>query len=128
MADGGHVVWPVSRSEAAQVLVEDDIERPMQAVLDVPVLSDRASEQFGVERERAEVEAPLAAELSVPLDAGFHSGDGFEAGKARLSGEAPVGVEESDIVADGVAAPLDAAMIAVDGVVDEQARGWWRDR
>jgi hypothetical protein len=103
--------------------VEDDVEHPVQAVLDVPVLSDGAGECFGVEGKRAEVDAAITTDLSAALDLGFHHGDGFEARKSRFTREAAVGLQECDVVADGVVALFDAAVIAIGGVEDEQARG-----
>ena len=36
MFDKRHVLWAVSRSQASEVVVEDDVQDPMQAALDAP--------------------------------------------------------------------------------------------
>ena len=37
-------------TQPVEVFVEDDVEHPVQPVLDVPVRANGACEQFGVER------------------------------------------------------------------------------
>ena len=47
--DDGHVLRPRTCSEASQVVMEDDVEDPVKAVLDVPVTSYGGGEGLGVE-------------------------------------------------------------------------------
>ena len=37
--DHGHVLRPVEAAQACEIVVEDDIENPMQPVLDAPMAS-----------------------------------------------------------------------------------------
>ena len=37
MADGGHVLWGVIGSHTRSILMEDDIQRPVQCIFDGPV-------------------------------------------------------------------------------------------
>src|SRR5690348_4176599 len=101
----------------------------MQAVLDVPVAPDGAGEQPGVERQGGEVVAALAAGdgaiAAAALDLGLHPRDGAQTRETRLAGEAPVGGEPVHVVADPVAAGLDAAVPAIDGLTFAVQRGAW---
>ncbi len=92
MPDGGDVLWPGAGSQAAEIVVEHDVEHPMQAVLDMPVASHRGGEQLGVERSGGQVEAPFEAGATVALDLdlglglGLDDGDGARPGKRGSSG------------------------------------------
>ena len=70
----------------------------------------------------AEVVAPGDGGLAVALDLGLDHGDGGEAGEARLAGEAAIGDEPVDVVADGMTAHLDAAVVAVGGLERSRPR------
>ena len=48
--DHGHVLRPVEAAQPGEIIVEDDIENPMQPVLDAPMGADCRGEGFGVER------------------------------------------------------------------------------
>ena len=104
MPKGGHALG------AAEILVEDDVERPTEAVLGGPVLSNGSGEEVSVERQRADVEAALVADRSVSLDFGVHHGEGRDAGTAWLTPEASVDAEDAHVVDDGMVAPFDAVV------------------
>ncbi len=58
--DDGHVFGSVAGSEAGEIVVEDDIQDPVQSVLDVPVaahgaIARRTGEGLGVEPGGGEI-------------------------------------------------------------------------
>ena len=59
MADGGEVGRAVALSDAALVLAVDDIEHPMEAVLDTSMLARGMGERGGIGGDRGDVEAGL---------------------------------------------------------------------
>ena len=69
MADGGHVVGAVALAQAGLVVAEGDIEHPVQAILDRPVLADGLG---GGEGSGGDEMAGFAAAASDGLDAGLH--------------------------------------------------------
>ncbi len=50
MFDDGHVFRAVSSPQSGEIVVEDDVEHPVQAVFHTPVRAHRAGEGLGVER------------------------------------------------------------------------------
>ena len=114
--DSGHVLRPGAGSQAAEILVEHHVEDPVQTVLDMPMASHGVGEQFGVKRHGGQVVASFEAGAAVALDLGLDHGDGAQPGEPRLTREPPCGGEPIDLVADHVAADLDAAMVAVGGL------------
>ena len=58
MAHRGHVPGGGSGSQAAEIVVEDDVHVPVQAVLDAPVRAHGGGELLGTERRGGDVEAP----------------------------------------------------------------------
>jgi len=113
VADSGHVLRSGAGSQAAEILVEHHVEDPVQTVLDMPMASHGVGEQFGVKRHGGQVVAPFEAGAAVALDLGLDHGNGGQPGEPRLAGEPPCGGEPVDLVADHVAADLDAAMVAI---------------
>ena len=55
----------------------------------------------------------MEAGAAVALDPGFDHGDGAQPWEARLSGAPPIGGRKAHVVADEVAADLDAAVVAI---------------
>jgi len=49
--DDSHVLRYVAASQPGEIVVEHDVEHPVQAVLDAPVGADRGGEALGVEGE-----------------------------------------------------------------------------
>jgi hypothetical protein len=47
--DGGHIFWSVFGSEPHEVVVEDDVEDPMEPVFDAPMGANGAREKSVVE-------------------------------------------------------------------------------
>lgn len=87
-ADGGEVGRAVASADAALVFVRDDIEHPMEGILDAPMLAGGASEFDCIRADRGAIEAGLAGGLLARFVAlGLDRGD---AGMAMLvrSGQA----------------------------------------
>src|SRR3546814_9170491 len=102
--------------------MEDDIEDPVQAVLDAPMGAPGMGEGLGIEPGGGEIIAAFALDLAAAFDAGLDHGDGGEAGEARFAGIAAVREEPVDGMADGVAAAFEAAMIVVEGLDRKSTR------
>ena len=116
-----------------EVLVQDHVEHPVQAVLDLPVRAHDRKEPGGGERPREQVVAGRGGRLVALLARG---GDLADRGEAREG----VGFgEPGDVVEERATAGLDPAVVAVGGdgavvrrrlgVVEQQAdvvvqRGW----
>src|SRR3954453_16700704 len=113
--DDGHVGWPMTGSQAGEVIAEDDIEHPVQSVLDAPMSAHDASEAVDVEPGRAEIVALLPLDRAVSLGLTRHHADGGQSGEAELARIAAGGEQPVDIMADCMAAGLDPAVFAVDG-------------
>jgi hypothetical protein len=107
--DGGKVGGAIARSDAAFVFAQDDVEDPMQAVLDAPMLACGTGEPGGVRSDRADVEAGLAgSRLAGLLAHGLDHGDAGQIRPLRMALAQP-----GDVAGDPVAAKLDAAMIGI---------------
>ena len=102
-------------AQAGEVVAENDVQDPMQPVLDLPMGAHGVGKAGGVAFGRGQIVAAGDAGRAGALDLGFDHHDGLEAGKAGLAGVAAVG-QPSDIATDGVMTGLDPAMIAI-GVV-----------
>ncbi len=50
MSDDGEVLRAEAGAQAAEVVVEDDVEDPVETVLDAPVGGRGAGQEFGVGR------------------------------------------------------------------------------
>ncbi|SEF03348.1 hypothetical protein SAMN05519104_7960 [Rhizobiales bacterium GAS188] len=108
-----------------EIFVEDDVENPVQPVLDAPMGADRGRERFGIELRRSQIISPLSRDRSVSLDASFEHADHGEVGEARLVGVTAIREQPVDLVADDKATLLDAVVIAVGGLVlGLQHIGW----
>lgn len=116
MLDGGHVLGAMAGPEPGEVVVEDDVQHPVEAVLDAPVCADRPGEGDGVELGGGQVVAAGGGGVAVAFDDGLDHADGGEARKARLAGMTAVGGEPGDVVGHGMASYLDPAVIAVGGL------------
>src|SRR3954470_14568957 len=122
--DHGHVGGAVAGPQPGEVLVEDDIQDPVQPVLDAPVGPYRAGEARRVEGGGGEIVAPFPLDLAAALGGALDHADHGEAGKGDLAGVAPAGEQPGHVVADGVAADLDPAVPAVGGLEGvERTRG-----
>jgi hypothetical protein len=108
-AQAGEVFGRMILAGAHPVLVEDDIEHPVQAVLDLPVGAHDREETGGGERPREQVVAGGERGPAVLLARGGDLADRPEAGKFVGFGE------PGDVVDDRGAAGLDAAVVAVGG-------------
>jgi len=110
-------------SISGPILVEADVEHPMHAVLDAPMGARGFGELFGRQTRRGEVIAARSADLAVAFDLGFDAGDGGERGHGGAIRVGFGGKEPVDVMDDGVATGLDAAVIGVDGLAMVGDRG-----
>lgn len=116
-ADDGEVFVAVIFAVSGAVLVEGDVERPAQAVLDAQM---RSHGLCGARREKArrrELIATRARNLAVALELRLDPDDGREPQHRRLVGIARVRTEPGDIVDGGAAARLGAAVVGIDRFV-----------
>jgi hypothetical protein len=61
MSDDGHFFGSVTLAQARLIVVEDDIEHPMQSVFDAPMAADRLGEVLSRDWARGDEQAGLAA-------------------------------------------------------------------
>ena len=85
--------------------------------------ADGAGQQAGIEGQRGQEEPPRRGELAIAFGDGLDHGDGAQAGKARLAWGTAGAVQPGHVVADKVAAGLEAAMVGVGGLEDRQGLG-----
>src|SRR4051812_49625428 len=109
----GHVGGAVAGPQPGEVVLEHHVQDPVQAVLDPPAAAHRAGEGGGVEAGRAQVVAPLPLDLAAAPGPALDHADHGEAGEGDLARVAPVREQPGHLVADGVAADLDPAVVAV---------------
>lgn len=64
MTDHGHVCRSVDGSQAHEIIVEDDVENPVEAVFDAPVGANGSGELSGGQHRRREVIASGCAGFS----------------------------------------------------------------
>ncbi len=88
----------------------------MQTVFDPPMAAHGATECFGIELDRTQIVVRLALNGAGLFPLTFDHAQSGEAGKLELSRIATIGEQPIDLVADGVAAGLDPAVIGVDGL------------
>jgi len=117
MAVEFHVGWAAVDPQAHQIVVEDDVEHPVEAVFDAPMGADGAGESRCVEVGGGGVVAPRGGRAAGTFDDALDHADHGEAGKARFAGKAAVGDEPCDVGGDAVSPDLDATVIAVGGLV-----------
>ena len=113
VADDGHLGWTVSGSRSCGVLAEDDVEHPVQGVLDGPVASHGAGELGRAHPARGDVEASLDAGCALFVDARLDAGEDGDAGEAIFAGKAAVAVEPADVGRHADDAFFDAAVTFV---------------
>jgi hypothetical protein len=113
VADGGEVGRSVALSAATLVLAVDDVEHPMEGVLDAPMLALGMGELGGIGGDRGDVEAGLAGGRLARFLA--HRLNHADAGEVGPKGVALL--HPGDITDDPVAAGLDAAMIGIAGLM-----------
>src|SRR3954467_7129969 len=96
-------------SDAAEVLMEDDIEDPVEAILDAPMAADGAGEERGIGRQAGEEVARFARDSVADPSSGLDADDAAEAGPAT------VGVDVGEVLwiadreaAAGLGAPMGA--------------------
>ena len=104
MFDCGHVLRSVVGAQAHQVVVEDYIQHPVQAVFDPSVGADGAGEEGRVDWQGGKKEAAGAGGFAIAFDLRFDHGDGFQAWETRLAGGAAWRLQPTRVMADPVAA------------------------
>ena len=109
--EGGEVGGSVLGSDAAFVVAEDHVHDPVEAVLDCPMTADHGSELACQPRQRGDVEARL------PLDFVGDFARAIDHDNALQSRPIVALLEPRHIMDRGVGSGLDAAVIAVDGLM-----------
>ena len=115
-AQDGEVLGAIVAAVAGAVLVEFDVENPVQRVLDRPVTADGAGENLGGEGRGSDVVAGGGAGVAGLRAGRLDAGEGGEAGEAGLAGVAPVGEEPARGRGYPVRAGLDAAVVGIGGL------------
>jgi hypothetical protein len=80
--EDGEVMGGIVSAGAHLIVVEDDIHAPVEAILDMPVLSNGGGEARGIWREAGDIEASFGGGLALDGAGGFDHGEGFQAGPA----------------------------------------------
>ena len=80
MSDDGHVVGAMAGPQAGQVLLELDVEHPVELVFDAPVAAHDGVEALGREGLAEQIVAGLGAGAAADLAAGDDLADGLESG------------------------------------------------
>src|SRR5215213_238907 len=113
VSEDGHVLGAIAGAQAGEVVVEDHVHDPMQAVFNAPMGANRTGKGRGLEKSRREIVSAREGRLAAPLHLGLDHGDGGKAGKARLARDAAIGREPGLVMVDDVAPDLDAAVVTV---------------
>src|SRR3546814_20182200 len=79
--DDGHVLGPAPGAQTGEVVVEDDVEHPVQPVLDAPMGTHGGGEGVGVEAGGGDVVALLVPGPAVVLGGGLDHGGGGDGRK-----------------------------------------------
>ena len=66
--DDGHVLRPEALAQAGLVIVEGDVQNPVQAVFDAPMAAHRLAGPRGIEGRRGDLVAGFSVRLAAPLD------------------------------------------------------------
>jgi hypothetical protein len=106
VTDNGHVLRPVAGSEAREMLAEDHVQDPVQAVLHTPSAlapSGRRTEH------RAQANSGFEFDHSVSLDLGFNAADHGEVREHGFARVMPIRGHPVDLMADRVPAGFDPA-------------------
>ncbi len=101
-------------AEPGLVVLEDDVECPVQAVFDGPVAAHGLASAFGGQESRGDVVARLEAASVTELGARGDADQAGDCGETKLPGEATVAGEPGDVVGDRDGSFLDAAVPLVD--------------
>ena len=114
VADDSHVLSAMALADARQIVLEADVEHPVERVFNAPMAPDRFAKGFGRHRLGGDVKALFGPDAVLGLDPAFDHGDGFKLGKAALAGKAARTLHPIDGLADRAAALLDAAMAFIE--------------
>ena len=82
--DERHVVRPIFGPQADEIIVEDDVEHPVELVLDAPMGTDGVREGFGAELGRGQIIAAFLLYFPMTLDDGLDHADHCKVRKTRL--------------------------------------------
>jgi hypothetical protein len=107
VADDRHVLRTVAGPEACEVLAEDHVQHPVQAVLHAPLRPHGTRECQSTQSERAQIITCLLLDLSVSLDLGFDPSDHGQVREHGLAWIMPVRCHPVDLMTDCVPAGLD---------------------
>src|SRR5438876_8769051 len=93
------------------MLIESDIEGPVEIVLDGPVASHGVSEGFGREGARGDVGSLFGCDLVTTLDLAFDHSDGGDLRETGSAGIRTLGGDPVDNVGHGVGSDLEPAVL-----------------
>src|SRR4051794_41748921 len=99
VSDDGHVLGAVAGAQASEVVVEDHVHDPVQAVLNAPMGANRTSEGQSIQKSRRKIISAREGRLAAPLHLGLDHGDGGKARKARPPPGGGVGREAGPALA-----------------------------
>jgi hypothetical protein len=109
----GHVPGPESFAQTGLVIVESDVQNPMQAVLDPPMAADGLTGALRIELRRSDVVSGFRVWPADPLDTRLDTNDAGDAGQAQFAGEAAISGQPVDLAHDTDGALFDTAMAFV---------------
>lgn len=113
--------WPF---QTRLVVVEDDVEGPVQSVLDQPAAAHGMSGPFGGQLGGGDKVSRVEAAFVLQSGARADAHDGCGVWQAQFTGKSALAFEPASLARDGDGALLDAAMALVE--IDEavEAIGW----
>jgi hypothetical protein len=121
-SDESHVLGAVPGPVSGEVVLEDDIEKPVHA-FDAPMATDGFDDAFDVEGSGRDIGPCIEGRTIGMLGSGIDLDDGLDGGEARLFGIAAFGRDPVDDVGGGVGAGFDAAMRLLYGGLGDELGG-----
>jgi len=83
MAHDGHVGRAMVGAQAREIVSEDDVENPVQPVLDAPMAAHDATECFGIQLGGTQIISCLLLDFAVAFGLALDHADHGDAGEGR---------------------------------------------
>jgi hypothetical protein len=106
----GHVAGAEAFAQSGLVLLERDVEDPIQAVLNAPVAAHGVCGARRIEAGRGDTITRLAVRLTGSFDLGLDLDQAGHTRQPEFAGEATIAGQPVDLANDADLAPLDAAV------------------